>query len=98
MTILNRLQMIAVLSAALAMAGCSSLRITKFEDHSNRPMTTLEAIKTTHIAYIPIKTEHQFYLCENTDSTMSCKVSCGGSTDLACPAAMSGISISSNVR
>lgn len=79
--------------------GCVTRNIISFEDHQKQPVTSMEVIKTTN--YVFYRTaEHQFYLCQDTGSALTCNLQCGGKTDLTCPKAMTNGNrgASSNVR
>ncbi len=87
-----------ILAALLLSTGCTKYSFTHIEDHPAQKVTRLEALKTTDYI-VSQKVEHQFYLCAQTGSKLTCKVTCNGDSDLACPAfSANGMVVSTNVR
>lgn len=87
-----------VLGIAATQTGCITRTVTRFEDNQKAPLTALELDK--HMDYFVYRKHvHQFYLCQDTGDKLVCKLSCDGTNDVVCPAAVqSGNSATTNVR
>lgn len=74
--------------ASLGLTGCVKQTILAFEDHGKFPVTSMEVfVKKDYYVYRTY--EHRFYMCNDAGNQLLCKRSCGGSTDIACPSALS---------
>lgn len=84
---------LAVLLVAVSglsfVVGCATYRPVRVVDHGKRNLTELETLKTSKFLFWG-NTEHQFWLCQETDDALNCDRQCGGSTDLFCPTASDG--------
>lgn len=89
---------ILTLAVLLLSTACTKYSFTHIEDHPAQKLTRIEALKTTDY-FVSQTVEHQFYLCDNVGTKLSCKVACNGPTDLACPEfSANGMVVSTNVR
>lgn len=87
-----------ILTALFLSSACTKYSFTHIEDHPAQKVTRIEALKTTDY-FVSMKVEHQFYLCKQVGSKLSCKVACNGDTDLTCPGfSANGMVVSTNVR
>jgi hypothetical protein len=97
---MNRIISLAIIAfCSIASTACISRRIIAFDDHPKLPVTSMEVLKHTNYLFIQTD-EHQFYLCQDTGSALSCNLQCGGpKNDLVCPKSTSnGRNTTSNVR
>jgi len=89
-----------VLTVALVslLGGCTSYKITRFEDHITKPITVLEVVKVTSYG-VSSKAVHQFYLCKDEKDALVCDIRCDGKNDISCPSFDIGAySVTTNVR
>lgn len=87
-----------ILAALFTGSGCTTYSFTSIQDHPAQKITRIEALKTTNY-FVSTTVEHQFYLCDQSPAKLTCKVTCNGNTDLACPAfAGDGMVVTTNVR
>jgi len=96
-TINKKLVGVLALMLLVLTAGCTTRSILRFEDHPLQNKTYVETLR--HSNYILTATAvHEFWLCQDDDTELVCKLSCDGDTDLQCPAVGGGITITSNAR
>jgi hypothetical protein len=90
--------LLALAGGSLATSGCVMRTIKDFDDHQKNSISTLQVLQITHYGFFATA-EHQFFMCEDSGNTLTCKRECGGTNELQCPAgAFVGLAGASNVR
>jgi len=85
-------------SIGIASTGCVKQSILAFDDHPKYPVTTLEVFVAKNY-YVFKQQEHRFYICTDSDTKLTCKRTCGGTTDIRCPTTiLTNYGASTNVR
>jgi hypothetical protein len=87
------------MALSLLLGGCfSSRRVLRFEDHSEKKITSLETYKMSTFLLLCPKGEHEFWLCEDKGDVLDCSKKCGGDTGLECPGWAASLGGSGNTR
>lgn len=86
---------LALALAALALGGCTSRQIVRFEDHPKQDQTYVETLRRDNYFFNQSLT-HEFWLCKDEAAKLVCKRTCDGATDLACPSDSNSVTIASS--
>lgn len=84
-------KLLSLAALGLALGGCTTRHVVRFEDHPIQKQTYVETIRHDNY-FVTQSSTHEFWLCEDGEDTLSCKRTCDGKTDLACPA--DGVTVS----
>lgn len=94
----NKTMGLLALGALLLSTGCTTRSVVRFEDHPKQNQTYVETYRHDNY-FVSQSMTHEFWLCKDEEAQLTCKRTCDGSTDLACPAIGSSVEIAgSNVR
>ena len=94
-----RLATLGVLLGTMFMlSGCFNRQLVRFETHPTKQVVLMETLDT-HDYWLWSDHEHVFWSCAQSADSLDCSRRCGGSADLACPAAQIFSSeVGTNVR
>lgn len=84
MTLTRTLMMLAFV--ATTSTACLTRTVIRLDDHPDRAVSLMETIDV--VPYI--SRTHQFWLCKDAPTGLTCEKTCNGQTDLTCQAVSFG--------